>query len=47
MTGQRGTHTIQAVKRIYLDRVFFFFLKSVKLIRIEICAPVSSHGMLF
>lgn len=46
MTGQRGTHTIQAVKRIYLDRVFFFF-KSVKLIRIEICAPVSSHGMLF
>lgn len=45
MTGQRGTHTIQAVKRIYLDRVFF--LKSVKLIRIEICAPVSSHGMLF
>lgn len=44
MTGQRGTHTIQAVKRIYLDS---FFLKSVKLIRIEICAPVSSHGMLF
>lgn len=44
MTGQRGTHTIQAVKRIYLDG---FFFKSVKLIRIEICAPVSSHGMLF
>lgn len=42
MTGQRQTLSKQL--KVY---IWTFFFKSVKLIRIEICAPVSSRGMLF